>query len=210
MRDALDGTKPLPFAPGQSPFHVKGLVYKGHLDWVAANCPGGVEAQNRAFADPRVAAYFEQRFLPSSWYDLLPAIAAAYVVARLCGTTLAEFLRVRARHQAERDLGGIYRLLLKFTSPNQVVTRYAAVQSQYFDFGASSARLVGPGHAIVERRQFPVMMVDWMTPVQETFAQVAVAAAGGKRVKVETPPPPPDEPVHGVATVCLSCVITWT
>src|SRR5262245_26306239 len=160
MAHPLDDTWPLPFAPGDSPFRIKGTVYKGHLEWVARNSPGGIAGMNRAFRDPRLAPYLAQRFLPSSFYDILPVITSAYVVARLCELPFAEFLRHRAGIQARSDLGGIYRLLLKFTSPSDVVSRYAAVQAQYFDFGFASAKLVAPRHAELERSQIPSMFFE--------------------------------------------------
>jgi hypothetical protein len=205
----LDDTGPLPFAPGESPFRIKGTVYRGHLEWVAENAPGGLEGVNRAYRDPRLAPYMSQQFLPSSWYDLLPVVTSAYVVARVCHLGFDEFLRMRTRIQAQRDLGGVYKLLLKLTSPANVVNRYAAVQQQYFSFGTATAELIAPRTARVQRGQIPQMVFDWMAPVQEAFLEQAIAAAGGKQVRAVTKPAIPDGESAGVPTVTLVSDASW-
>ncbi len=208
--DPPDDLRPLRFAPGASPFRVKGTVYRGHLEWVAQNCPGGLGGMNRAFRDPRLAPYFDQRFLPSSFYDMIPIVTSAYVVARLCRLPFDGFLRQRTRLQAISDLGGIYRLLLKLASPAQVVSRYAAVQAQYFEFGTASARLVDPQTAELERRQIPDMLLDWFVPVQEAFLEVGLAGAGARSLQVLTDPPEPDGEMHGVPSSRLITRVTWS
>src|SRR5690606_12713961 len=50
----------LRYPPGESPFHVKGIAYRGHLEYVEAHVPGGVDAMKAAFPDPAVAAFFDQ------------------------------------------------------------------------------------------------------------------------------------------------------
>ena len=38
----------LPFAPGSSPFHLKGIGYRGHVEYENAFIPGGASAVNAA------------------------------------------------------------------------------------------------------------------------------------------------------------------
>jgi hypothetical protein len=205
----LDESKPLPYAPGDGPFRIKGTVYLGHLEYVAKNVAGGIEAMNNAFRDPRLARFFRQRFLSSSWYDIVPIITSAHTCARLTGVVVAEFLRVRTIMQAKRDLGGIYRLLLKLTSPAAVVTRYATVQAQYFSFGRASARSLGPTRAAVVRSDVPAMFASWFEPVNQAFLEFALGAAGAKRVVTATHPPEPCGQTQGVDAVNLVCEVSW-
>jgi hypothetical protein len=206
---SIDNTGSLPFAPGESPFRVKGTLFRGHLDWVVRKCPGGTAAMNAAFRDPRLASYFDQKFLASSWYDIIPVITSAYVVARLAKMTFPDFMRMRTRIQAEADLGGIYRLLLQLTSPVQLVTRYAAVQAQFFDFGTASGRLVERNHAEVEHRKVPAMFTDWFTNANEVYLELAVSRSGARNVRVATEPIVLAGDVHGVPAVDLKFSITW-
>jgi hypothetical protein len=206
---SVDNTGPLPFPPGESPFHVKGTVYRGHLEWVAQKCPGGMNAMNAEFRDPRLAPYLARTFLASSWYDIIPVITSAYVVARLTRMSFGDFMRMRTRIQAESDLGGIYRLLLQLATPSQVVSRYAAVQTQYFDFGTSTGRLVDKKIAEVERKQVPALFVDWFTTAHEAFLEVAVGRSGARDVRVTSEPPALARDTHGLAAVDLKFTITW-
>src|SRR5215831_579897 len=205
-----DDIRPLAFAPGASPFRVKGTVYRGHIDWVTENCPGGVQGMNAAFRDRRLAGYLAQEFLPSSFYDILPVVSSAYVVGRLCGLPLDGFLRLRSRLQAERDLGGLYHLLLKLASPAQVVSRYAAVHSQYFDFGSAAARPIDRCAVELERREIPAILTEWFVPVQEAFLEVALAAAGAGNVRITTEAPEADGSTRGVPAVRLLTRVRWT
>jgi len=204
-----DDSGPLPYAPGQSPFRVKGTVYRGHLEWVAAHVPGGINGMNAAFRDPRLAGYLAQEFLPSSFYDVVPVVASAYVVARACAMPFTEFLRMRSLLQAQRDLGGLHRLLLKLASPAQVVSRYAAVQAQYFDFGSASARLVEPRCVELERRQIPAMLVEWFVPAQEAFLEVALGTAGASEVTIHTRAAEADGELRGAPAARILSRVTW-
>src|SRR5579883_3482712 len=120
---ALDESKPLPFAPGDGPFRIKGAIYRGHLDYVADHVPGGIEAMLGGFKDPRLATFFHQQFLAGSFYDIVPLVVAGYVCARQSRKSFSEFIRTRSRHQAERDINGLYRVLLKLTTPSAVLGR---------------------------------------------------------------------------------------
>jgi hypothetical protein len=104
------------FAPGASPFHTKGLAYRGHLEFVAEHVPGGVAAQNAAFGDEALRAFFKQPFVAGGWYDVFPLAEAGLVCARLRGEPLHALLQTRARHQVQRDLRGVYGFLARFAS----------------------------------------------------------------------------------------------
>ena len=43
----------VPFAPGESPFKVKGIGYKGHLEYTERYVPGGVKAMVAELDDER-------------------------------------------------------------------------------------------------------------------------------------------------------------
>lgn len=208
MRNLLDDTGPLPFAPGESPFRIKGTVIRGFLDWIARHSPGGIDGLLRAYRDPRLAPFMSQQFLASSFYDILPLVTSAHVAARLGGRSFGEFLRVRSRDQAERDLGGIYRLLLLWTSPANVVQRYAKIQQQYFSFGAARAEQVSHNHAILTREKIPEMLADWFAAVQPPFLEVALPGAGAKNLytRAETIP---DGTTLGLPAATVVLDVTW-
>jgi hypothetical protein len=90
------------------------------------------------------------------------------------------------------------------------VSRYAAVQAQYFSFGTAAARLVEPRSAELERRQIPAMPLEWIIPVQEAFLDVALGFAGARSLQVRTDEPQPDGDVHGVPAGRLVSRVTWS
>jgi len=205
----LDESRPLPFRPGESPFRVKGVAYRGHLEYVSEHVPGGVDEMLRGFRDPALPGFFAQKFLPSTYYDIIPLIVAGYVCARQSRKSFSEFVRIRSRYQAERDVGGIYRVLLKLISPMHVIERLSALQEQYFDFAAGSVELVGERHALLQRPQLPAMLAGWTATVLETYVDVLLTRAGAKSVLARPRSLLPDGQVRGVAAVKWQCDITW-
>jgi len=48
----------IPFAPGESPFHVKGVVYLGLREYFAEQIPGGIEAVSKELHDEALRTFF--------------------------------------------------------------------------------------------------------------------------------------------------------
>jgi hypothetical protein len=207
--EPLDESRPLPFRPGESPFRVKGVAYRGHLDYVAEHVPGGVEEMLRGFRDPALVEFYNQKFLPSTFYDLIPLVVAGYVCARQSRKSFSEFVRIRSRYQAERDVGGIYRVLIKLISPMHVIERLSALQSQYLSFAAGSVEILGDKHVLFVRPQLPAMLAGWTGTVLESYADVLLTRAGAKSVLARPLPLVPDGTVNGVPAVKWQCDVTW-
>lgn len=206
----LDGTQPLPFEPGKGPFRIKGLAYSGHLAYIKEHAPGGVDAMLRGFRDLRLAEFFQQRFLTASWYDIVPLVVAGHVCARQCSLNFSSFVRARSQFQANLDISGIHRLLLKLASPGLVITRLPALQAQYIDFtGRGEAKLLERGHAELTRAQLPVMFAKWFAVVNDAYAEAVVTSAGAQNVLIRSEYSEPDVVVHGVPTVRFRCSVRW-
>ena len=135
MSDFLPAPAAWPFSPGEGPFRVKGTAYRGHLEYVAAEVQGGVPRMLEGFEDQRLAAYLEQPFLASSFYDLHPLVMAAGPSADLSGLTPRAFAETRSRRQAPKDLRGVYRFLLSMVPTRTVARRIPQLFTQLFDFG---------------------------------------------------------------------------
>jgi hypothetical protein len=211
MIHPLDESKPLPFRPGEGPFHIKGVAYRGHLDYVAEHVPGGVEEMLGGFRDPALVEFFGQKFLPSSYYDIIPLIAAGYVCARQSRKAFSEFVRVRTRYQAQKDIGGIYRMLLKLVSPMSAIERLPALMAQYFDF-ASDRQFEKLDAKKVELscRGIPELLAPWFAVVMETYVEVVLTGAGGRSVLTRvTTPHEPDGDVKGVPAIKWRCQVSW-
>jgi hypothetical protein len=184
MPDAGSDPESLPFEAGTSPFHIKGVAYLGHTAYADGFIPGGAQAVADAFHDPALRAFFRQPFLAASWYDALPIVPVWHVCARLLGLNDHDFLRVRTQHQAERDIGGVYRFLLKLASAEAVALRVPWVVQRYFDFGTTEASVVAPGLVRAVVSGVPAILVPWLRVVSETYLRVALELAGAKTVQI--------------------------
>jgi hypothetical protein len=174
----------LPFAPGTSPFRLKGIVYRAHVDYSNELIPGGASAVNATFKNRALAAFFDQQFLAASWYDALPILPVWYACARLLNQPPIEFLRARTRHQARQDIHGVYKLILKLASAETVALRIPRAVGKYFDFGTSEAHVARPGLVRFEQTGMPLLLAPWFGIVGETFVHAALEIAGATGVHV--------------------------
>jgi hypothetical protein len=195
---AVDDPEALPFPAGRSPFHVKGVTYLGHVEYATSHIPGGERAVVEAMHDPALRAFFEQKFLAASWYDVLPMVPVWHACAKLLGQNPTDFLRERTRHQATRDIHGIYRFILKLASAQAVALRVPRIMQQYFDFGATSSSVVGPGLVRITVSGVPEPIVAWLRIVGETYLQVALELAGVTFAQLRRMPVTPAGEAHGV------------
>lgn len=198
----------LPFAPGDSPFRLKGTGYRGHMKYAEANVPGGTRAMIDALRDPRLKAWFQQPFLASTFYDILPLLPAGRVCADLIGVPYEQYLEARTVTQAAEDLGGVYAVLLKIASTNAVALRLPRLLSQYFDFSKIETRVVAPGRIECTTSQLPKILLVWYRVVLLTYVREAILR-GTKSVRVTHEPPEPDGAVQGGATVRFRWTIAW-
>jgi len=198
MPPARDDPEALPFPAGTSPFRLKGVVYQGHADYANEFIPGGERAVADSFRDEGLRAFFHQRFLASSWYDALPIVPVWLACARLLGQEANDFLRERTRHQAQRDIHGVYRFLLKLTSAESIAVRMPRVLQQYFDFGRTEASVVAPALVRARVTGVPMGLVPWFRIVSETFLQVALELSGARFVQIRRLAVDRDGTAHGV------------
>ena len=97
----LDGHRDLlrcGIEPGASPFKIKGMAYRGHLDYVARKIDGGLEAFAGATEseDPKLRAFFfDQNFVPSAFYDILPLVIAGIICGKMTGKRFLDFVHER-------------------------------------------------------------------------------------------------------------------
>jgi|GEM_PF-821774 len=196
-----------PVAPGESPFHIKGVAYLGHLDWVDKHFPGKRPAF-LALLSPTMRTFFSQTFLAIGFHDFLPLAAAGHACARSLGMRFVDFVEMRGRHQADLDLNGVYRILLKLTTAKMVAARLPKVMSKYFDFG--DVRVLSEDAYAVrfEVDRVPSLAVDWFRGCYTGYVEVTVAASGGNipTLDIDAQPAPA---LHGFAANRLVGTVRW-
>ncbi len=199
----------LPFAPGAGPFRVKGVAYRGHCEYVERYLVGGLAAQQAMLVDARLRDFLGQTFLASSWYDVYPLVAAGSVCARVAGRTLPDFLRVRARFQAEQDLQGVYRAALTVASPALLAERLPPMFQRYFDFGNAVVSVAGPSARDVQIEGVPASLSPWLGPILQTFALTALEYNGTRRAAAKLMPFTTTGAAHGLDVGTLRLLISW-
>ena len=172
-----------PFAPGESPYHVKGVVYAGTHKYFAKQVQGGLDALWTELAgDPPLLAFMQQKFLASGWYDVLPVAALIRAEARALRLSVPHYLRKRSEFQAKDDIGGVYRFLLKMISPESVANRLPRLLTQIFDFGTNEINAIDNEHIEATLTGFPMMLWPWYSTAFEVYSETLLSLAGGKQV----------------------------
>ena len=196
---------------GSSPFHTKGLVYKGAKDFYASRVPGGLEQVFARIQARDLLTFFQQEFLSGAHYDILPLIPISEAAARATGISHEELVSENARWVAERDVNGIFKLFLKLTSARLVASMLPKASMQYFNFGTARGRLIGENQLDAFQTGIPVQLAPWMVWVVRGFAPVPLVLAGARNVAVSQPDRPEAEGRIQEYDVCkMVWRITWS
>jgi hypothetical protein len=199
-----------PFPPGKSPFHVKGGVYIGTQKYFAKQVKGGLDALHAEIKDPALLEFIQQKFLPSSWYDVLPVYELIRAESRALGQTVARYLHERAVFQVEQDIGGVYRFLLKLASAQSVALRLPRMLTQVLDFGEHDAKQVAPGHVEAKLRGYPAMLWEWYSSAFTVYSERALALAGAREPVTLVRNAEPDGAREGVELIRFDMDVRWT
>lgn len=194
---------------GTGPFHVKGVLYLGTQKYFQNDVPDGMAKLAETLEDPSVKEFIQQKFLPSSWYDVLPVAPLIRAEAEVCHQTVPSYLRKRAAFQAREDISGVYRWLLKLASPETVALKIPRLLTQIFDFGDSYTERLDEHVVQMELRQFPAALSEWYSTAFEVYAETALGLAGAKNVSLVLKATPTGTHASGVPLVTLKGDAHW-
>lgn len=200
----------LPWPPGQSPYGIKGVAYRGHVEYCERFVPGGHAAVLAALGRPDLDAFFAQAFLASTRYDVFPLALIGLGAARVTGVGFLDFVRERSRWQANEDVHGVYRWLLRLTSPEMIAARLPRLIAQYFDFGDAAIDVVEKGHLRTIRRGLPRPLAEWYAAVSMSYLEVLIGLAGGQGVHCTVGEITLEGRAHGIDVVSMEMEAWWT
>jgi hypothetical protein len=172
--------------PDRGAFNIKGLIYRGTQEFYGSRLPGGLAALKAQLVDPTLVRFFEQDFVPGGWYDLVPLMAINQAAARVAGIPHTDLVTQNSAYIAERDINGVYRLLLKLASPELVAAKLPRASLQYLDFGEAEGKFVGKKEFHAVQRRIPAAFAGWMAAGVRGFAPTALMIAGAKNVEITT------------------------
>jgi hypothetical protein len=184
------------------------MAYIGHFEWVERYFPGGRAAFLAKLAPP-MRTFFNQTFLAISMHDFLPLASAGRVCAHALGMGFSEFVEMRARHQAGVDIEGVYRIVLKLSSPRIVAARLPKIMANYFDFGETSRISDEPLCVRFQVTTVPQMLVEWFAACYTGYVEVVMGAAGGHlpTIDFETQAAPD---LRGFAAARMVGTVRWS
>jgi hypothetical protein len=198
---------PRSFRLGEGPFRARGVAYVGVLEYVDTKLAGG-----RAGLAPRLGAfapYFDQLFVATGDYDLSPLVRLFVVLAGLARRDPVAFVEERSRRSGPRMTQGLWKPVLKTSSPEAMAERLPFAFNRYF--GPTHARGVdvGPGRFVCEISGVPAPMNGVHVASTMGFVASSLEVAGASDARVDFTGPASDGELAGVPTERWRFVATW-
>lgn len=173
------------FAFGESPFRVKGILYRATRSYFETKVRGGYARLLDALEPPLLRAFMEQKFAASKRYDVMPVPALIAYEARVVDASLEAYLLERTRWQAAQDLVGVYKLLLKVVHPAMIVGRLPRVLTALFDFPTVDVAIRGGNEVDATFHGIPAPLEAWLSIGFSVYTKAAMEAAGARRVQTD-------------------------
>jgi serine/threonine protein kinase len=183
---SIRAASPLPCAPGESPFHIKGMPYRGLLYFVAKSLPGGVEAFTAALEDPRLRAFVGQTFLATVRYDVLPMLPLFTTLARLLDVQFNALVQGAAASKARYDARTVYQRILSGGSPSEIASRITRFGAQYYDFGKMAGENTGPKTFVLLHSGVPAYLSPWYAPMHVSYTAEVARLCGAEEVETSS------------------------
>jgi hypothetical protein len=175
---------PLPFPPGQSPFHIKGDFYRQMARALEHHDQRSAGALRRVLEREGLSDFAAQAFLSSAFYDVLPAARITMAVAEARQRDVYELASQFGQLAAQDQMKGIYGRFLQQLTTGNLCQRYGQVMRQFYDFGPVSLA-PRPGGASLVRSGMPLCIAEWWTLTAVPFVCVPLQANGARGVHVD-------------------------
>lgn len=199
----------MPRTPGKSPFHVKGLAYKGLMHFVTTKIDGGVAVLAASMRDATLRDYITQTFLASTFYDALPLVAASAAAANFINTPLDTFAQNQGRAQAKYDVDHSFRAFIQGRTIEDFPSRCKLIASRYFDFGEWEANSFSPGTITFVVKGIPAWASPWFGPLLGGYASTMVQSVARKNASCTVYPTRRDGTNDGIQTVIVEMDISF-
>jgi len=202
---------PKRFPLGTGPFRARGLAFVAALEYIDTRLPGGRTAFFAALGkdDPH-APYYDQLFVMSGDYDVSPLVRLYTVVAGLEGMSAARFIEDRSRWSARSTSQGLWKPLLKASSPEEMAERTHLAFNRYFTPCTAKPLGVQKGRFDGELAQIPACMNGIYRCATAGFISGAVELVGAKQARFEWQRPTPDGEIEGVPLEKVRFSALWS
>lgn len=194
-----------------SNFLAKGTLYTGTRSYFDSEVDGGyprlLEAVQRVDTD--LHAFMSQRFLDSAMYDVMWVPMLLPIEASVSKKPVKTYLKHRTEWQANRDLTGAYRALLKLASPETALKAVPKLMVQMFNFGHPVTKKVLTGYHVVSFSGIPDVLEHWLLNAFNIYGHKVVDMAGGIVTDFRADPPHAEDRVHNVPISTITVHLTY-
>ncbi len=194
--------------PADSPFMGRGILFSAVVAYIKEKSAGGLAAVKAALGPH--ADETDRIYLAAAEYPIAGLVRIAAAAATANQRDLFPFIRERAVATADADLRGIYKLLLKVTSPESTASHLWKAFNRYFAPCRADTRDLGPGKLVATLHGIPSCIDGWYVASTEGFVSRAVELAGAKGTTITWSQPLPDTPRAGIATSRIDFDVRWT
>jgi len=158
---------------------------------------------------PELRAFLEQGFVTGVVYEALVVPELIAAEASVCGTSVRAYLDARTRWQAKRDLGGIYRVVVRLAPIDVTISRVLMVMTQMFNFGDPIVSMAEPRRLEVEIAGIPKALEAWLRPCVGVYGEECLRMSGKREFRVECLSSARERSVLGHEMVRLRFVCSW-
>ncbi|MFO0756055.1 MAG: hypothetical protein U0359_06170 [Byssovorax sp.] len=198
------------FPLGEGPFRVRGLAFASALKLVDTRFPGGRPGFLKALGpgDP-FAPYYDQIFLVTGDYDVSPLLRLYNIVSAHLGIPVGRFIEERSRWSAESTTKGLWRPMLKQSSPEAMAESTNLAFNRFFSPSRADKVECRAGYFMGELTKLPACMAGLFMSSTVGFFSEAVEIAGGRNCQVQFEPAESDGTLAGVSLVRARFAATW-
>lgn len=198
----------LPVAPGLSSFQVKGVAYRGLVEFLKGRDDGLWQGVLGGL-DGALAEFCSQPFMAASWYDALPMRPLTFAVARQLGMPYRVYLRGGGARQAAGDARTVYRhLITSDLPPFEVLRKQIDVGLRYYSFLTGECISLEGTAGQLNVQGMPRYLAPWFVEVQEAYTTESLKISGALApvVKAEVQEPVRPWPLEPTTIVFR---VTW-
>ena len=177
---------PLPFPPGESPFHIKGEMYVQTVHSIRHYDGKSSGRVSQILKREGLDRFFAQQFLSSANYDALPLPRASMAVAEALGRDVLDLTNSQGQAAVKVESVGVYAAFLTNLTTKNFVQMFPKVINHLYDFSLVEASPLPQGDpgARVVRNSMPLCLAEWWTAVTTPFIVMPLEQNGASGVNV--------------------------
>jgi hypothetical protein len=174
--------EPLPFPPGRSSYHVRGLYYDRLLAY-AKSVVGESAPLFESIEDSHVRAFARQRFSWTGWYDALPAALICASFARFIGQDFEAAVREHTRRGALQVIPSAFRFAFRIPGPSALQSQTAQIVALMTNFAEVRIERSTETHSSGWTRGVPVYLATHWANTTTGFFQALYELRGAADVR---------------------------